>query len=444
MSAATVDYPEEEECRIDPEDGLVRTLPELQTLYAQVYTPTEIEDYWSSTCQPVRGSKPDEGDDEGPVSRRASENTNPVSRPATEATDPFLMQGLPEQGYGATGGALLTGHSTGDAETPARAPAKVSTQTIEWNAYLFGPWLAFVYMLMVWSFLQHYSWSACVLLTGLLIAMCVAMLALVSGGVRHCGPVSLLPLGILCLSAAVLGTLFGNDVLWAYHWRHYWWLQTGRHVDGTSAATPAASRADAAVLSFRDEATGGTVNGTLVDHLKSAGFKDLHYYCVAPLISADQAGAAYTMVNYWAVGTDCCQQLGSFTCDASRDPDGGYGIVLLPCQGPECHNEEFAAAVKKAEHEHGLLSAEGARFVRWVKDVSAEERSILVGAIMRLLLIMVLAFGVSSISAGIAVVYSQANGEPVLGPMLGRQIPSSISSQIDTKRREAGLAMLVP
>jgi uncharacterized membrane protein len=296
-------------------------------------------------------------------------------------------------------------------------------------------------MLMVWTFLQHYSWSACVLLTGLLIAMCVAMLALVSGGVRHCGPVSLLPLGLLCLSAALLGTVFGGE-LWLKGWRQYWWLQTGRHVDGTSAATPAASRGDAAVLGFWDQDNGRTINGTLVDHLKSAGFKDLHYYCVAPLISADLAGAANTMVNYWAVGTDCCQQLGSFTCDASRDPQGGYGIVMLPCTHPDCHAEEFAKAVKKAEHEHGLLSAEGARFVRWVKDVSAEERSILVHAVIELLLCVLLSFGFFAILAGIALVYSEAKGEPVLGPMLRRRIPSSISSQSDTKRREAGLAML--
>ncbi|CAK0789668.1 unnamed protein product [Prorocentrum cordatum] len=59
--------------------------------------------------------------------------------------------------------------------------------------------------------------------------------------------------------------------------------------------------------------------------------------------------------------------------------DGGY-----PCPG--CHADKFRAAVKKAEAMHGLVSAPGAMYVRWVSDVPAVEFEILLGALTFVLL----------------------------------------------------------
>merc|ERR1719199_479478 len=113
--------------------------------------------------------------------------------------------------------------------------------------------------------------------------------------------------------------------------------------------TPATATADAAFLDF--SAGNDTLGNTRVDEGRSAGFRDSHIYCVAPVLSPEQAGARPARVEYWAVGVDCCQGFGSFTCDSARDWRASKAVVLVgdgfPCAN--CHAQEFQAAVKKAE-----------------------------------------------------------------------------------------------
>jgi hypothetical protein len=57
------------------------------------------------------------------------------------------------------------------------------------------------------------------------------------------------------------------------------------------------------------------------------------------------------LVNYWAIGTNCCRPLGSFTCDGSRDPGAGYGVVIL-----KSDTRHFGQAVQKALEGQSLMS----------------------------------------------------------------------------------------
>lgn len=227
-----------------------------------------------------------------------------------------------------------------------------------------GPWLLFMWVLLLGVCLRHYSNDTALALTGFLYFGSLLMIYTWYSGKRW-GPVSLLSLGLLCLLAVFLGHMLGY-VGWSNSWRQYWWMQTGQWFPRTRAGTPAGSRADAAVLHFND--VSGTTNGTSVDDSRAIGYKDVNFYCVAPILSPDVADATLIRVNYWAVGINCCQELGSFTCDDSRDSRGSYGVVMLqdgfPCPG--CNANQFRAAVTKAESVHGLVSVPDALFVRWV------------------------------------------------------------------------------
>lgn len=257
------------------------------------------------------------------------------------------------------------------------------------KALVLAPWCLFAGALLLWAALQQpCKWPLCALLTALLCAASVSPLALWCLGRRHCGPAPALPLAALCLLAVAAGTGAG-ELAWARHWRQYWWLRTGRRPERALATTPAAAYLDAAVLGFataavddgavateaegeaagaRGAAAGG---GAAVDPARAAGHRQGgHSYCVAPVLSPRAAGAGLARVNYWAIGIDCCQALGSFTCDDAREQEGAYGMVMLgagyPCPG--CNAAKFHAAVVKAEKMHGLVSDANALFVRWVRD----------------------------------------------------------------------------
>merc|ERR1719291_700449 len=90
----------------------------------------------------------------------------------------------------------------------------------------------------------------------------------------------------------------------------------GNRTAVTTATTPADARADAAWIKFSDAPQISSVDTT-----RSAGFKvGGTMYCVAPILSAQafSGGDASTIrVSYWAVGIDCCNHAGVFSCDAS-------------------------------------------------------------------------------------------------------------------------------
>lgn len=395
-----------EEQRIDPEDGMAQTLGQLRRKYAGRYQRDVIDDYWQTHCVPLEGS-PGAGNDpfltHGSQQPRASESAREdpflahQQGPAPQANlreDPFMTHGqfqsqeardsyressnrarrqqLVEAAAAVRQGWVqalqnLLGPGAVDRKMPAR------------NALILGPFLAFMWVVLVWVLLQHYSVESCVLLTAVLCGACAFMMFAWFMGKRW-GPVSLLPLGMLCLLAVLMGSYVGREG-WGSHWRQYWWLQTGLRTTSTSASTSAAARVDSVVIQFNTN--GQTTARTLVDDMRSAGYQEEHRYCVAPVLDPTSAGASEAVVNYWAIGVDCCGELGSFTCDASRSHKGGYGVVMLdggyPCPG--CNADKFRAAVAKAEAMHGLVSAPGAMYVRWVSDVSAVEFEILLGAL---------------------------------------------------------------
>lgn len=254
------------------------------------------------------------------------------------------------------------------------------------NIIIFGPWLLFLWVLLLWLVLQRYSKVATIALTALIGIGGMACLFLWYVG-RRGGPVSLATIGVLSIVAAASGTAAGVYG-WERFYRQYWWTQTGFQGAQTSAATPAMARSDFAVVSFWDSNSNAPYNESRVDPEMAAGYKDTDYYCVAPILQPSTASATLKRVNFWAVGVDCCQRYGHFTCDDSRKWDAGSGVVMLeggfPC--PSCNVDNFRKAVTKAESAFGLVSADGAVFVRWVKDPSSVVTGLLFNALAFLVL----------------------------------------------------------
>lgn len=276
------------------------------------------------------------------------------------------------------------------------------------------PWGLFSLTLILGVTLRHSSVPVTMALTGCFLVSSLAMILFWFQGQRR-GPISHLTMGVLCVLATTAG--FATAVYgWDHHWRQFWWTQTGFRDAATSALTPAASRADHSILNFWDENRSTTFNGTRVDNLKSAGYKDTDYYCVAPILAPASAGAGLARVNFWAVGVNCCQRYGGFTCDNAREWNAGIGLVMLnggmPC--PTCNADKFKMAIAKAEAMHGLVSVEGALFVRWVGESSHLETWLALRSIGYLVLCAGVALGAFFVLGGTAWYYGlgiQQTGE---------------------------------
>lgn len=286
---------------------------------------------------------------------------------------------------------------------------------------IFLPWMLFTWTMVLGVILRHYNMPVTFFLLGIFLLGSLALPLLWFQGQRK-GPISLLSMGVLCSLATVAGTsasIYG----WDHHWRQLWWTSTGFRTAATSALTPAASRSDHSVLDFWDANESTTFNGTRVDNLKSAGFKDTDYYCVAPILAPASAGASLARVNFWAVGINCCQRYGGFTCDDTREWDSGTALVMLnggmPC--PTCNIDKFRKAVAKAEAVHGLVSVEGALFVRWVRTSSHLEGWLIALAIVYLFLCSAVALMVCAVLGGIAWYYGLGIQQKGENGMLGSQ-----------------------
>jgi hypothetical protein len=165
------------------------------------------------------------------------------------------------------------------------------------------------------------------------------------------------PLGILMLFAVTFGSVCGIYVYDVYSHFTYLYRNSRTYQDALPSA-PAASYADAGRFSFAREA--------YVDQEKSVGFAapDGHTYCVAPI--RDLANKA--IVEFWAVGYDCCEPTGDFYCDAAKDAAARGGIVVFDNPGffGASNKDNYSHARAKAEATFQIQSTEYPLYVRWV------------------------------------------------------------------------------
>lgn len=229
-----------------------------------------------------------------------------------------------------------------------------------------------VFLLLTWLgwILRHFNSAVLFFLAG--IAFCMALGSIVLGTTTHKhSKKPLFALGCLVLLSVIMAlTVCENG--WNECWRQWWWMHTGNKV-GASASTPAQARSDASVIAF-DTAKQGTA-WTSVDAGRAAGYRKGDIYCAAPILDPNITLGDIIRVEFWAIGINCCNDFGSFTCDAAREISGSIGVVMkgdgMPCAG--CHANEFRLAALKAAGMNRMVSAPGAMYVRYVSNAKKIE-----------------------------------------------------------------------
>lgn len=237
-----------------------------------------------------------------------------------------------------------------------------------------NPWLLFMLVLICGLVLRHYSiayYMLVIMLAGFgpLFLFGVGLVR----GMEKIDP-NVIKVALLMMVAVVAGVLVAQFG-WNFYARQFWWMWTAPPSSGrefTLAMTPPVARADSSWMRYPDRLVANEMRqtDTQVDTSRAAGFRDGKTYCVAPILSSKALQSELIHVNYWAIGTDCCDPGGGgFTCDASREREGQFGVVMksrLPCFWCELHR--FDPAIRKAEALHSMASGADAVLVRYVKD----------------------------------------------------------------------------
>eukprot|EP00927_Polykrikos_kofoidii_P027714 TRINITY_DN24291_c0_g1_i1.p1 TRINITY_DN24291_c0_g1~~TRINITY_DN24291_c0_g1_i1.p1 ORF type:complete len:361 (+),score=68.24 TRINITY_DN24291_c0_g1_i1:50-1084(+) len=150
-------------------------------------------------------------------------------------------------------------------------------------------------------------------------------------------------IAVVCSATVGLATYFAQL-------RSYWQYKESFSYTNVPPSDPSQAYMDAGKIIFADDAR--------VDSSRSVGYKDVKVYCVAPIID----DTVYEdSVQFWAVGMDCCEARGKFSCDDAWDVRARSALVVT-------NVEKYPEAIKQAEAAYGLRSAENPLFVRWVVD----------------------------------------------------------------------------
>jgi hypothetical protein len=269
--------------------------------------------------------------------------------------------------------------------------------------FILQPWLVFLFFFISWLVLRHFNPVVNMIITALFAIACLCRITMWFLSGRQLGTLNRANMAAMFLLALIAAVCIAS-MLWVHGVRQYWWWLTGvtyQDMPYNGATTPAIARSDAAWLRFQDGSL--SYPPSLVDTSRSAGYRDGDIYCAAPILSTEalEANSPLTLVQYWAIGVDCCQGTGSFTCDASRKSTGMYGMVLvdgeMSCSG--CSHERFASAVSKAEALHNLVSADGALFVKWVQSPTTIRNRLGVRLFVVCFVIAVMALGATLLTA---------------------------------------------
>jgi uncharacterized protein (DUF2237 family) len=230
---------------------------------------------------------------------------------------------------------------------------------------IFIPFIIFFVIVWMLCLLRHVSPTLVSAITGTIaiVSICIAIWGVIGrSGVAK--GISFSAIGCLCLLAVFLGIWAGNYGWW-FSWRQWWWMRTGQPYGGNMPGTPAAARVDASSVSFANTSTLVSVDAT-----RASGFRRGDIYCAAPILDPDATNAETIRVNYWAIGINCCDDFGSFTCDAAREGGGNIGVVMLNkgLPGDGEHANYFRWAAEKSAGAYKMVSAPAALYVRYVKD----------------------------------------------------------------------------
>jgi len=242
---------------------------------------------------------------------------------------------------------------------------------------VFLPWLIFTMVSILFALAYHHYWFAVWCLILLFTMMAVTFIILDSQ--QRMGGSWFYFLSFMCLLSIFVGVLSGLYNYWT-HMYPYWSYGEAATYTNVLPTEPAEARQDAGKIFFSITAR--------VDTGRAVGYKMGTTYCVAPILDNTQANRP--VVQYWAIGIDCCTARGDFHCDDTWNPKSHSGMVLLDSasggqsvssrgrksakgrKGSEMFGapevDYYFKAVRLAIGAFDMESAEHPIFVRWVRD----------------------------------------------------------------------------
>mmetsp|Transcript_6386 Transcript_6386/g.15431 ORF Transcript_6386/g.15431 Transcript_6386/m.15431 type:complete len:310 (+) Transcript_6386:132-1061(+) len=222
------------------------------------------------------------------------------------------------------------------------------------------PTAVFFVTMVLWTYLFFWSPTLCVFFTAL--GVVVFILFLVPAMRRARGEI-LLPLGITCLPAILLGSFVGLYLYDSYAIFPYFYSNS-RVYTNVSPTESAAAVGDGGKLVFSAESYVDVDSGV------SYNAENGNVYCVAPI----HDNAQIDRVQFWAAGINCCKtavgENATFQCDSAHDNSAHGGIVVFDNNGyfEEARYKYYQRARDKAEATYSLNSVTRPLYVRWVKD----------------------------------------------------------------------------
>eukprot|EP00446_Apocalathium_sp_SHHI-4_P030472 CAMPEP_0177232656 /NCGR_PEP_ID=MMETSP0367-20130122/43440_1 /TAXON_ID=447022 ORGANISM="Scrippsiella hangoei-like, Strain SHHI-4" /NCGR_SAMPLE_ID=MMETSP0367 /ASSEMBLY_ACC=CAM_ASM_000362 /LENGTH=334 /DNA_ID=CAMNT_0018683319 /DNA_START=16 /DNA_END=1020 /DNA_ORIENTATION=+ len=228
---------------------------------------------------------------------------------------------------------------------PKRRPARLADVATA----VVLPWLVFFLVLSLFLFAYHEM----EMVVWILITLCggLSMLFLCLGACARHG--SFLAVGFLCATSVGMASACG---LWlnSTYLERYWELDAGQEFKHVAPTSSAKETAGASVIHFTE--------GTFVDDRRTLGFvAGGIVLCLAPVVAPDAPAA---LVEYWAVGEDCCEMRCNFDCGTARDL--GATTAVTERRGP-LYNKAIAQAMSV----YGLNSTDDAQLVSFVNNPKA-------------------------------------------------------------------------
>lgn len=234
---------------------------------------------------------------------------------------------------------------------------------------VFMPWLVFTSILCMFVFVYHKL--APVVWVFVALSMIIGTLLVLHGNgrkmnasmeARNPRSKAFMIQGVLVVIAVFMSAALGAFV-YDSSAKQFWAIEERRTFTNVRPDENSQSHADAGTLIFAEEAR--------VDVDSSAGFDNGHgvKHCVAPIVTTglniSEAPKDEHLIEYWAVGEDCCEERGEFSCYDAHKEDAHSGVILIG------DKETYIKATKQAAGTFELKVAKKPLFVKWVKDPEA-------------------------------------------------------------------------
>lgn len=215
---------------------------------------------------------------------------------------------------------------------------------------IFLPWLclALIFLCFMCS-----DGSGLVLIISSLLLLALAMTFMLSQNRE--GKTSGTVLGMLCAVACIVAFLI---CLFAFlrfmmEWNR---IERGATYHKVYPSEQAATRNDATIITFAADST--------IDVDRTYGYADAWsatgtVYCVAPVSASPSANER---INYFAAGTNCCDERSNFQCGDARNQEAIGGIVIKDIA------DGYRKAIDGSSHAYGITVGTEFLLLRWTND----------------------------------------------------------------------------